>query len=75
MGSQGGVFVTQIEIDEGYPQEPPVPSFELIIVDYKGRELDAVLEHTSQQFLSDDNFVKARTFFQFAWRTNMRKFE
>ena len=47
MGSQGGVFVTQVEIDEGNPKDPPVPSFELTIADYRGRELDHVLEKES----------------------------
>ena len=75
IGSQGGVFVTQVEIDEENPQEPPMPSFELTIADYRGRDLDLVLEQASQQFLSNDSFVKSRTFSQFAWRTNMSNFE
>ena len=63
IGSQGGVFVTQAEIDEGNLQEPPVPSFELTVADFRGRELDPILEQASQQFLSDDSFVKSRTFY------------
>ena len=66
IGSQGGIFVTQVEINEGSSQEPPVPSFELTVVDFRGRELDPVLEQASQQFLYDDNFVKYRAFYQFA---------
>ena len=75
IGSQGGVFVTQAEIDEGNPQEPPVPSFELTVADFRGRELDPILEQASQQFLFDDSFVKTRAFHQFAWRENMHIFE
>lgn len=71
IGYQGGVFVTQEEIDEGNPQEPPVPSPEQIVVDYRGRELNLILEKANQQFLSDDSFVKSRAFHQFACRENM----
>ena len=45
IGSQGGVFVTQVEIDEGNHQEPLVPSFELTVVDFKGRELDQLVDN------------------------------
>jgi hypothetical protein len=75
IGSQGEVFITQAEIDEGNPQEPPVPSFELTVADFRGRELDPILEQASQHFLSDDNFVKSRAFLQFSWRANMNTFE
>ena len=52
-----------------------MPSFELTIAYYKGRELDHVLEQASQQFLSDDCFVKSRAFHQFVQRENMNNFE
>ena len=74
IGSQGGVFVTQEEIDEGNPQEPHVLDFELTIAYFRGRELDPILEQANQQFLSDDGFVKSRAFHQFAWRENMHIF-
>ena len=51
-----------------------MPCFELIVVDFMGRELDPILELASQQFLSDDNFVKSRAFFQFSWRESMNIF-
>lgn len=44
MRSLGGVFITQVELDEGNPPEPPLPSLDLTIAKYKGRELDPVLE-------------------------------
>lgn len=75
LGSQGGIFITQVELDEGNPQEPPMPSLELKVVDFKGTELDPMIEQASQQFLLDDNFVKSRTFHQFAWRTSIGKYE
>ena len=62
IGSQGGVFITQVELDEGNPQEPPMPSLDLTVVDYRGRELDPVLEQASHQFLSDDSLVRSRAF-------------
>ena len=75
MGSLGGVFITQVELDEGNLPEPPLPSLDLIVVDYRGKELDPILEQASHQFLADDNFVKSRAFQQFAWRANMNIFE
>lgn len=74
-GSQGGVFVTQAEIDEGNPQEPPMPCLEMIVADFKGMELDPILEQASQQFLLDHRFVRSRAFHQFAWRENIHNFE
>jgi len=44
MGSQGDVFITQAELDEGNPPEPSIPSLDLTVADYSGRELDPVLE-------------------------------
>ena len=57
------------------PKSPPVQIFELIVVDFKGRELDPILEQASQKILSDDSFVKSRAFHQFSWRENMHIFE
>jgi len=57
-------------LDEGNPQESPIPSLDLIVVDYRGRELDLVIEKASHQFLSGDSFVKSRAFHQFAWWEN-----
>ena len=45
------------------------------MVDYKGKELDPIIEQASHQFLSDDSFVKSRAFHQFAWWAKMGKFE
>ena len=75
LGSQGGVFITQAKLNEGSLQEPPMSSLNLIETNYKGRELDPVMEQASHEFLSDDNFVKSRAFYQFSWRSNMGKFE
>lgn len=52
-----------------------MPSLDLIVVDYRGRELDPVIEQASHQFLPDDSFVKSRAFHQFAWRENIEKYE
>ena len=75
MGSQGGVFITQAKLDEGDPQEPLMPTLDLTVADYKGRELDPVIEQASHEFLSDDNFLKSRSFYQFAWRENIGNYE
>ena len=52
-----------------------MPSFELTIVDFRGKELEPILEWANQKFFSDDIFVKSRAFNQFAWRENMHIFE
>ena len=52
-----------------------MPSLELTIVDFKGRDLDPVVEQASQQFLLDDSFVKSKALHQFPWRTNIGKYE
>jgi len=39
-----------------------MPNFELTIADYKGRQLDPILEQESQQFLLDDSFFKSMDF-------------
>ena len=75
LGSQGGFFITIAKLEEGNPQESPMPSLELIVVDCRRRELDLVVEQASNEFLSDENFVKLRYFYQFAWRKNIEQFE
>ena len=75
MGSQEGVFITQAKLNEGNLQEPPMPSLDLIVADYKGRELDPIMEQASHESLLDENFVKSRTFYQFSWRLNISRFE
>ena len=62
MGSSGSIFITRVELDEGNPPEPPLPSLDLKIAEYRGRELDPILEQASHQFLADDSFVKTRAF-------------
>ena len=52
-----------------------MPSFKLSIAELRGKELDPVLKQASQQFLSDDIFVKSRAFHQFSWKANMHLFE
>ena len=75
LGSQGGVSIISIELEEGNPQEPPMPSLELTVADYKGRELDPMVEQASHEFHSDDSFVKSRSFYQFACKKNIELFE
>ena len=62
LGSQGGVFINQVELDKGNPYEPPMPSLDLIVVNYKGRESNPMIEEASHQFFPDDSFVKSRAF-------------
>ena len=57
-----GIFITSTELEEGILKEPLVPNLELIVADFKGKELDLVIEHASHKFLSDDIFIKSRVF-------------
>lgn len=50
MGSQGELFITQAELEEGNLQEPPMSSLELIVVDYRGKELDPLLNRPAMNF-------------------------
>ena len=42
--TQGGLFNIEVELDEGNLLEPPMPSLDLIVVDYRGRESDPIIE-------------------------------
>ena len=52
-----------------------MPSLELTIADYRGKELDPMVEQARPEFLSDDNFIKSRAFYKFSQRTNIENFE
>ena len=65
LGSQGGVFITSSKLEERNPQEPPMPSLELTMVDYIGRKLDPMMEQACYELISNDNFIKSRAFYQF----------
>lgn len=44
LGSQDGVFITMEKMEEETVKEPPVPSLELIVDNFKVKELDPILE-------------------------------
>ena len=71
MGGEGDVIVTSTYLDVGEPQEPPIPSLYLTIVDYQGKEIDPIVSQAFEKFISDENFVRSRAFAQFLWRLNM----
>jgi hypothetical protein len=50
-------------------------SFNLTIVDYRGREIDPIIAQASQNFIDDKIFVNSRAFAQFLWRRNIGNFE
>ena len=54
---------------------PLQPTLDLIVEDFKGREIDPVIHQDFNKFLSDDDFVKSREFLQFFWRINIQNFE
>lgn len=63
LGIQGNVFVTSLELEEGKLKEPPIPSMELIVANFKGKELDPMIEQASHKFFLDDSFLKSRALF------------
>ena len=75
MGGEGDIVVTSIDLERGVPQEPPMPSLDLIVADYKGKEIDPIIAQASQKFIDDESFVKSRAFAQFLWRKNIGNFE
>ena len=75
MGGEGDIVVTNADIERGVPKEPPRPSFDLTIVDYRGKEIDPIISQASQKFINDENFVRSRAFAQFLWRKNIGNFE
>ena len=48
---------------------------DLIIKDYKRREMDPIMNQTTKKLVCDDDFVNSRAFIQFLWRTNISNFE
>ena len=75
MGGEGDIVVTSTDLERGVPQEPPIPSLDHIVSDYKGKEIDPIIVQASQKFIDDENFVKSRAFEQFLWRKNIENFE
>lgn len=52
-----------------------MPSLDLIVVDYQGKEIDPIIAEASQKFIDDESFVRSRAFAQFLWRKNIGNFE
>ena len=63
------------ELEEGVPVEPLEPSFDLTMHEFRGNEMDSVVYQATQNFMSDDSFVKSRAFLQFLWKRNLPLFE
>ena len=55
MGGEGDIVVTTADIERGVPEEPPMPSFDLTIVDYKGKKIDLIIAQDSH--IDDESFV------------------
>ena len=56
------MVVTSTDLEIGEPQEPPIPSLDLIVADYQGKEIDPIVAQASEKFINDENFVKSRAF-------------
>ena len=57
--------MTTTNIEGGVPEEPPMPSFDLTISNYRGKEIDPIITQESQKFMDDEIFVKTKDFSQF----------
>ena len=62
MGGEGDVIVTSTNLDVGEPQEPLIPSLDLTIADYQGKEIDPIVAQASKRFINDENFVRSSAF-------------
>ena len=62
MGREGDIVVATADMERGVPQEPPVPYLDLIVVDYKFKEINPIIAQASQKFIDDENFFKSRAF-------------
>lgn len=51
------MIVTSIDMERGVPQEPPIPSLDLIVIYYQGKEIDPIIAQASQKFINDEIFV------------------
>lgn len=75
MGGQGDILIIASEVEEGALEEPPMSLLALTIDDFKGKEIDPIVEKIARKFLVDEFFVKSRTFIQFFSRNNIELFE
>lgn len=74
IGEEGNVIVTPTDLEIGEPQEPPIPSLDLTVANYQGKEIDPLVAQASEKFINDENFVKSRAFAQFLWKLNIGNF-
>ena len=59
MGGHNDVLIISSKLEGGMLQEAPMPTLDLIVEDFKRREMDLVIEYDSNEFISDDDFVKS----------------
>ena len=58
-GVQGNIVITTTKLEENVPQEPLEPILELIVDDYKGKEIDPIIGQAFDKFILDNYFVKS----------------
>lgn len=75
LGSQGDVFITSFDLQEGMLEELPMPIMDLTVNYFKGKELYPIVEKACKKFLFDNNFIKSRAFIQLAFRSSISNFE
>ncbi len=44
IGAQDDILITTLEVEEGMPKEPPMPLLSLTVEDFKGKDIDLVIE-------------------------------
>lgn len=75
LGGERDIVITTTDIEEGVAKEPPMLTLALTLGDYRGKEIDPIVEHASHKFIDDESFVKSRAFAQFMWRKSINNFE
>ena len=48
---QGNIIITPVELEENALQEPPKPVLDLIVANYRGKEIDPIISQAYDQFI------------------------
>lgn len=75
MGGQGDIVISIVEMELEAPIQPPMPLLVLTMEDFRGKEIDPIVEQEKRKYLEDEDFVKSRAFIQFLWHNIIENFE
>lgn len=75
MSEDRNIVVTTANMERGVPEEPPMPSFDLTIADYRCKGIDPIIAQASKKFIDDEYFVRSRALAQLLCRKNLGNLE